>query len=95
MNVSISYFARETATHILLSVFRKPIFPSSLLRTRDKIIMSFSSLNIEIKLNFISQKKLKNIIPLKVIDAGHTDSSTRLVPSDFLFYQKHLPQICG
>ncbi len=35
--------ARDKATHIRLCVLRKPIFFSKLLRTNDKIIISFSS----------------------------------------------------
>ena len=35
--------ARDKATHIRLCILRKPIFLSELLRTNDKIIISFSS----------------------------------------------------
>lgn len=90
-----SYLARDTATHIRLSVFKKPIFPSSLLRTSDRIIMSFSSLQKCAFKVFSFRSTALNGLPLKVVHTGDADPLTRFVLSHFLFDQEHLSQVCS
>lgn len=58
LNLTVFFSYLDNATQILLLVFKKPIIPLLLLRTKDKIIISFSS-PLKMKVNHhISDKKL-------------------------------------